>query len=141
MNKLLKRSKRFFVIACAFALVMCSNIMVYAAETPANTMSTEAEIISFQAAEVTSVQPRSYHTFYQFPKGTYYGATSFDFSTTTTCVLKFMYVAKYTDGTTGTFTYTKAPHLTTIYVARCIQMKVFDSPYGLNVFFLYKMAS
>lgn len=41
----------------------------------------------------------------------------------------------------GPFTYTKAPYLTTVYVARCIQIKVFDSPYGLNVFFLYKIAS
>lgn len=58
-----------------------------------------------KSSEENGILPRAYHTFYQFPAGTYYGAVGFDFSVNVSCPLKFMYVSKYTDGTTGTFRY------------------------------------
>lgn len=97
------RSKKIVTIICALAIVFCGHLVFNNTNTVFAAEMSDGAIKDYSD---TGIMPYGeYHTFYKFQAGTYTGGFGFDFSTDKSCVLRFMYVAGYTNGQSGSITY------------------------------------
>ncbi len=100
MTKKHYRNKKSISIFLALILCLITSISKYNIVL-AN--STEIQIDSKGNKDI--VPYGGYHTFCKFEGGTYNGAYGVSFYVDKPCVLKFMQVSKYADGSTGTLSY------------------------------------
>lgn len=103
LKLLFNRSRKVVSLICALALTVCCTALGNKTDTVYAASVTDNYDVIESNGEATTYG--SYHTFYQFPAGSYVGAFSFDFNVDKSCQLKFMYAAKYANGQSGSLTY------------------------------------